>query len=64
MEYHFGGKLTGCQLADILNSINPKFKMVFVTGYHDILKNRLGLEIIIKPITLTHLLRLVQRYIE
>ena len=63
-EYKFGGNLTGCELADKVNAIDSKIKMVFLTGYHDILKNRLGLEIIMKPITLTRFLRLVQRYME
>ena len=64
IEYHFGGKLTGCQLADIVNSIDPNIRMAFLTGYHAVKDNRLELEIIMKPITLTRLLKLVKKYMD
>lgn len=54
--------ITGCQLADEINSINPEIKMAFVTGYDDIINNVLNLEIIKKPIKLTQLLKLVKKY--
>ena len=56
--------MTGCQLANQVNSINPEIKMVFVTGYDDIVNNTLELEVIKKPITLTRLLKLVKKYLK
>lgn len=56
--------MTGCELANRVNSLNPKIKMAFVTGYDNIINNKLGLEIIKKPIKLTQMLRLVKKYTE
>jgi DNA-binding NtrC family response regulator len=54
--------MTGCELANKVKSINPKIKMAFLTGYDNIVKNTLELEIVKKPITLTKMLRLVKKY--
>ena len=56
--------MTGCELANEINSINPRIKMVFLTGYNNIINNKLEIEIIKKPITLTKLLKLVKRYLK
>jgi two-component SAPR family response regulator len=56
--------MTGCELANKVNSIDSKIKMAFVTGYHDIINNQLQLEIVLKPITLTCMLKLLKKYIE
>jgi DNA-binding NtrC family response regulator len=57
-------QMTGCELADKVNSIDSQVKMVFVTGYQDIINNNLNLEIVRKPITLTRMLKLVKKYME
>jgi len=62
IEYRMN-HMTGCQLANQVNSINPAIKMVYVTGYDNIVNNTLQLEIIKKPITLTRLLKLVKKYL-
>ncbi|MGE0242848.1 MAG: hypothetical protein AB7F53_05165 [Nitrososphaeraceae archaeon] len=64
IEYKLGGSITGCEIADKVNSIDSKIKMAFLTGYTDIVNNRLKLEIIMKPISITRLLKLVKRYME
>jgi DNA-binding NtrC family response regulator len=63
LEYRLD-QITGCKLADKVNSINSKIKMAFVTGYRDIINNKLEIEIIMKPIKLTQLLKLVKKYME
>ena len=50
MEYKMK-HMTGCEVAGEVNSINPRIKMAFVTGYDNIVNNKLELEIIKKPIT-------------
>jgi DNA-binding NtrC family response regulator len=54
--------MTGCELANEIHSLDPKIKMVFVTGYDNIINNKLKLEIIKKPIKLTQMLKLVKKY--
>jgi two-component SAPR family response regulator len=36
--------MTGCEVANEVNSINPRIKMAFVTSYDNIVNNKLGLE--------------------
>ena len=64
MEYKLEGNITGCEAADKVNSIDSKIKMAFLTGYHDIINNRLELEIIMKPIPITQLLKIVKKYMD
>ncbi|HET7644376.1 MAG TPA: response regulator [Nitrososphaeraceae archaeon] len=61
MEYKMK-HMTGCDLAKQVNSKNPKIKMAFVTGYDNIVNNKLQLEVIKKPIKLTQMLKLVKKY--
>ena len=56
--------MTGCELAKEVHSIDPKIKMAFITGYDNIVNNKLQLEIIKKPIKLTRLLKLVKKYMK
>ena len=42
--------MTGCEFANKINTINSRIKMAFVTGYDNIVNNKLGLEIIKKPV--------------
>jgi FixJ family two-component response regulator len=57
-------RMTGCELAIEVNAINQDIKMVFLTGYDNIVNNKFQLEIIKKPITLTRLLKLVEKYMK
>ena len=43
--------MTDCELANEVDSINPRIKMAFLTGYDNIVNNKLELEIIKKLIT-------------
>ena len=43
--------VTDCELANEVDSINPRIKMAFLTGYDNIVNNKLELEIIKKLIT-------------
>ena len=61
MEYKMKD-ITGCELANKINTINPRIKMAFVTSYDNIISNNLELEIIKKPIKLAHLLKIVRKY--
>ena len=42
MEYEMK-HMTGCEVASEVNSINPRVKMAFVTGYDGIMNNKLEL---------------------
>ena len=55
---------TGCVVAGEVNIINSQIKMAFITGYDDIVNNKLDLEIIKKSITLTRMLKLVKKYLK
>jgi DNA-binding NtrC family response regulator len=63
MEYKMK-QMTGCEVAGEINSINPRIKMAFVTGYDPIVNNKLELEVIKKPIKLTQMLKLVKKYLK
>lgn len=56
--------MTGCDFANEVNSLDPQIRMVFVTGYDDIIGNKLELEILKKPIKLTQLLNLINKYMK
>ncbi|HEX7256932.1 MAG TPA: response regulator [Nitrososphaeraceae archaeon] len=42
--------ITGCELANKIADINPRIKMVLITAVNDIIKNKLKLELIQKPL--------------
>ena len=42
--------ITGCELANKIADINPRIKMVLITTVNDIIKNKLKLELIQKPL--------------
>jgi len=54
--------MTGCELASQINKINPNIKMVFVTGYDNIVNNTLDLEIFKKPLTVSQIIEVVNKY--
>ncbi|HJT84144.1 MAG TPA: response regulator [Nitrososphaeraceae archaeon] len=56
--------MTGCEFANKINTINSRIKMAFVTGYDNIVNNKLGLEIIKKPVKLTQILKHVKKYMD
>ena len=55
-------QMTGCELTNQINKINPKIKMVFVTGYDNIINNTLNLEIFKKPLTVPQIIEVVNKY--
>jgi two-component SAPR family response regulator len=55
-------QMTGCELANQINKINSKIKMVFVTGYDNIINNTLNLEIFKKPLTVPQIIEVVNKY--
>jgi len=63
LEYKLDNMM-GCEIADKIYWINPLIKMAFVTGYNKIINNKLNLEIVMKPITLTKVLKLAKKYME
>jgi DNA-binding NtrC family response regulator len=63
MEYKLDN-ITGCELADRIHLIDSNIKMAFVTGYSDIINNKLNIEIVMRPITLTRMIKLVKKYME
>jgi two-component SAPR family response regulator len=42
--------ITVCELANKIADINPRIKMVLITAVNDIIKNKLKLELIQKPL--------------
>ena len=56
-------QMTGCKLANQINKINPNIKMVFVTGYDNIINNTLNLEIFKKPLTVSQIIEIVNKYL-
>jgi FixJ family two-component response regulator len=57
-------QITGCELANKIADINPRIKMVLLTAINDIIKNKLNLEVMHKPLRMHQLLRLVAKYIK
>jgi DNA-binding NtrC family response regulator len=55
--------MQGSELANKISAINPKIKMILLTAYDNIKNNDLNLEIVKKPITLSKLLQIIQRYL-
>jgi two-component SAPR family response regulator len=55
--------MQGSELANKISAINPKIKMILISAYDEIPKNDLNLEIVKKPITLSKLLQIIQRYL-
>ena len=53
--------MMGCELANQINEINPNIKMVFVTGFEQIINNTLKL-IFKKPLPLGKLVDIVNKY--
>ena len=56
--------ITGCELASKIADINPRIKMVLITAINDIIKNKLNLELIHKPLRMHQLLRTVGKHME
>jgi YesN/AraC family two-component response regulator len=55
-------QMTGCELANQINEINPNIKMAFVSGYDNIVNNTLNLEIFKKPLTVPKIIEVVNKY--
>ena len=55
-------RITGCELANKIADKNPSIEMVLLTAINDIIKNRLNLRVIHKPLRLSQLLHIVSRY--
>ncbi|MGE0243595.1 MAG: response regulator [Nitrososphaeraceae archaeon] len=55
-------QMTGCELANQIHALNPNIKMAFVTGYDHIINNRLNIEIFRKPLSLSKLIDIVDKY--
>ena len=55
-------EMKGCELARKISEIDSHIKMILITAYNDIVNNTLNLELILKPIKLTHLLRIINQY--
>jgi len=51
-------QMTGCELANQIQTINPKINMVLLTAFDDIVNNALNLDIVKKPITVNQILDL------
>ena len=54
--------ITGCELANKITDINPRIKMVLINAVNDIIKNKLKLELIQKPLRMYQLLHIVAKY--
>ena len=57
-------RITGCELANKIADINPRIEMVLITAVNDIIKNKLKLELIHKPLRLSQLLHIIVKYME
>lgn len=57
-------QITGCELANKIKDINSRIEMVLITAANDIIKNKLNLEIIQKPLRMHQLLHIVAKYME
>ena len=57
-------KITGCELANKIADINPRIKMVLITAVNDIIKNKLNIELIHKPLRMHKLLHTVATHME
>ncbi|HJT84454.1 MAG TPA: response regulator [Nitrososphaeraceae archaeon] len=55
-------QMTGCELANQINKINPNIKMVFVSGYDHIVNHTLNLEIFKKPLFVSQIIEVVNKY--
>ena len=57
-------RITGCELANKIADINPRIEMVLITASNDIIKNKLKLEVIHKPLRMHQLLLIIAKYME
>ena len=55
-------RITGSELANKIADINPRIEMVLLTAINDIIKNKLNLRVIHKPLRLSQLLHIVAKY--
>lgn len=55
-------EMKGCELVRKIAEIDPYIKMILITAYNNIVNNTLNLELIHKPIKLSHLLHIITRY--
>ena len=55
-------QMTGCELANQIHTLNPNIKIAFVTGYDHIVNNLLNLEIFKKPLTVSQIIEIVNKY--
>jgi|SRR5215211_5790251 len=57
-------QITGCELVNKIADINPRIKMVLITAVNDIIKNKLKLQIIQKPLRMHQLVHIVAKDME
>jgi DNA-binding NtrC family response regulator len=55
-------QMTGCELANLIHTLNPSIQMVFITAYIDIINNSLNLEIFRKPLSIHKIIDIVDKY--
>ena len=55
-------QMTGCELSNEIHKLNPDIKMTLVTGYDNIVNNLLNLEIFKKPLTVSQIIEIVNKY--
>ncbi|HJT85875.1 MAG TPA: response regulator [Nitrososphaeraceae archaeon] len=55
-------QMTGCELANLIHTLNPSIQMVFITAYIDIINNSLNLEIFRKPLSIRKIIDIVDKY--
>lgn len=55
-------QMNGCELANLIHTLNPSIQMVFITAYIDIIKNSLNLEIFRKPLSIHKIIDIVDKY--
>ena len=55
-------QMTGCELSNKIHVLNPNIEMALVTGYDHIVNNLLNLEIFKKPLTVSQIIEIVNKY--
>jgi len=55
-------QMTGCELANQIHTLNPNITMILVTGFNRIPNNTLNLEIYRKPLPISKIIDIVDKY--
>ncbi len=55
-------QMTGCELANKIHAKNSSVRMAFITAYDNVIDNALNLEIFKKPLPISKIIEIVNKY--